>query len=204
MAYKRRDQKKNIYCLEGVWWPNQKRHDSVGPMLEVLGQCPSNRCTFTHWRVPEVSMLEWGLRDWAKRKYDSFPILMLAFHCWEGTLFVGSGKNGQGSVDLDWIAEQLEGRCDNRIVHISGCASMNVKRSHVNSFLRRTGALALSGYRHEIDWLVPLAFELVYFADLQRHDFTRSGVQAALREVERETGTLKKKLGFQIALREAR
>ena len=55
----------------------------------------------------------------------------------------------------------LEGACKKRIIHFGSCGTLDIHGNRVRSFLQRTGALAVCGYKSEVDWMLSAAFEII-------------------------------------------
>lgn len=201
MPHRKAKESKGIYCLEGIWWPQGKRHDSVEPMLRLLDQFQEYRVPFIYNRARFFESFENDLMDWSKRKYHDYPILYLAFHGEPGVIYVGDLRRKESVVSLDWIAETLEGKCTSRIIHFGSCQTLRIDKRHIRRFLDQTGALAVSGYTNDVDWIYSCGFELIYFANLQNYSFTTPGVKAAIKQIDENAKSLQKSLGFRILTR---
>ncbi len=66
----------------------------------------------------------------------------------------------------------------------------------VNSFLKQTGALAVSGFTKSVDWEDSTAFELIYLSAIQENALTRAGMTAVFKKLKQKVGTLYTELGF--------
>jgi len=73
--------------------------------------------------------------------------------------------------------------------------------NRLNGFLRRTGALAISGFRSDIPWMDSTAFDLLLLAEFQHVALTIAGVRAAERKLKRIAHTLSKELRFTLKIR---
>lgn len=193
---------KGLFCLEGEWDKDLRGRTTVGPLLELLesSHYPSIRSICRDVATPH--QLEHFLRMWIRKKYDAYPILYLGFHGDPGTLFMAPGK--KGPVEFAWLEERLAGACRGRIIHFASCGTLAVHGNRLNRFLERTGALAVSGYRSDVDWIQSAAFELVLLSALQFNTFTRQGLTAALRRVMKDAGSLARGLEYRMVMRPVR
>jgi hypothetical protein len=66
----------------------------------------------------------------------------------------------------------------------------------VNSFLKQTGALAVSGFTTTVDWEDSTAFDLIYLSAIQENALTRAGMEAVFKKLKQKVGTLYNELGF--------
>ncbi len=60
---------------------------------------------------------------------------------------------------------------------------MNCDRRELRTFLKTTEALVVCGYTVSVDWLESVAFELVFFSDIQKNVFQRNGMEAVRRRM---------------------
>lgn len=73
---------------------------------------------------------------------------------------------------------------------------MQIDERRLQTFLQRTGALAICGYRYHVEMLRSAAFELLLFNALLGNTLTLNGAKAMKRRIETEERTLCKELGF--------
>lgn len=171
MPIRKNTQPKGVFCLEGMWSPDLRDTSSVRPILELLRV----RCEidYIYRDCATQGEFELYLKKWVQRTYDAFPILYLASHGVEFGIDLG-----QHTCDLDEIAGILGDRCENRIVMFACCAAVGTDKRHLIRFLKRTGALAVCGYRTDVDWLKSIAFELLLLAEMQDNEFSGRGIGA--------------------------
>ena len=50
----------------------------------------------------------------------------------------------------------------NCIIHFWSCSTLNASEQELDDFCQRTNFEAVSGYRHDVGWVKPLAFDLLY------------------------------------------
>jgi hypothetical protein len=127
--------------------------------------------------------------------------LYLGFHGEEETIRIGDGREIGCRIHLEDLIEQLEGRCDRRIIYLGSCSTMKTDGRRLQSFLRRTGALAICGYKDDVDMLRSAAFELLLFDILLENALNLNGVKAMRRKLQTEARSLVKELGFRMVIR---
>lgn len=201
MPYIRR---KGIYCIEGKWWPNRIRQDSVKPTLDLLDQSVCYNTPHLHHRTETKDYAQHLLREWLQARYAAFPILVLAFHGKPGQIIVSKGRGESRYLTLEEIGDILAGSCKGCIIHFSSCETIDVERSRLEAFLRKTRAAAVSGFRYDIEWLHSAAFEILYLGALQNYSATAHGMKAVERQIRKLAPTLMKILGFRIVVRPPR
>lgn len=189
---------KGVFCLEGDWEKDLRGRTTVSPVLELLERSHYPAIRSIRRDVATPGELEHYLKKWRLKKYDAYPILYLGFHGDPGTLFMRAGK--KEPVELEWVGERLEGRCRGRIIHFGSCGTLAVHGKRLNRFLEQTGALAVCGYRADVDWIQSAAFELILLSTLQFNTFTKAGLSAAERRVRQDAGTLARVLQFRMVL----
>lgn len=189
---------KGVFCLEGDWGPDLRSRTSVGPVLELLEKSSYPAVPYIRRDVGTLTEFEYYLGKWTQRKYARYPVLYLGFHGLPGKLKVGYGR-GAG-VDLAWLETFLAGKCKGRIIHFGSCGTLAVHGNRLRSFLARTGALAVCGYRQDVDWMLSAAFELILFYQLQYNAFTRAGMAAVKRRLLAQVPRLAKDLEFRMVI----
>lgn len=108
--------------------------------------------------------------------------------------------DSQTLVDLAWLEERLAGACKGRVIHLGSCQTMNVHGRRLNKFLKTTGALAVCGYKIDVDWIYSAAFEIMLFGCFQRYSMTKQGMGAVKRMVEAEIPGLAKAQAFRMVI----
>ena len=170
---KTKDQTKGIFCLEAcAWFGSLKDKTTVEPVLRLLESTKDYRVPYLHFDVATREELDFYIKKWCSKGVgESHPILYLAFHGEADGLFVGEGRGNR--LNLNQLGERLDGKCRGRIIHFGSCATVDVPDHALNAFLRRTGALAVFGYRADVEWLKSAAFDLLVLGGLQRVSFLR-------------------------------
>jgi hypothetical protein len=116
-------------------------------------------------------------------------------------IYVGDGRRHESKLDLDWLEERLEGKCDKRLIHFGGCGTLATHGLRINRFLRNTGALAVCGYKTDTDWLEAAAFEILLLAELQRCAWDGRGMAGVKRRIRKNAAGLARALHFRMVTR---
>ena len=193
---------RGLFCLE-TDWSEVRGTTSVQPMLALLKSSPL-AVPFVHRHVVTSDTLDYYLKKWTLRAHDDFPILYLAFHGVEGEVQFGDLRRRSARVTLDRIAEILRGRCEGRVIHFGSCATLGVSQRRLRRFIDETGALAVSGYEKDIDWVRSAMLDFTYFASIQQNTMTVPGMRAVRRRMQIRQGREIRSLSFRMVLREPR
>jgi hypothetical protein len=163
---------------------------TVRPVMEMLKQWDPFFVPFVRRDVATRAEFEHYLLQWSSRKFARFPVLYVALHGNHGVVSFGDGRKRENVVELDEVAEVLEGRCEGRILHFGSCDTVHVHGNRLNAVLKRTGALAVSGYSDQMNWLEASALDALWFAALQDRSMTLTGIRAAIAELRRSSRSL--------------
>ena len=107
-------------------------------------------------------------------------------------------------MTLDDLAERLEDRCNGRVIHFSSCGTAGAHGRALRRFLARTNALAVCGYKEDVDWLESAAFDMLVIGGLQDASFLQvSSVEKFDRELKSTASDLYRKLGFRMLHRQS-
>jgi hypothetical protein len=143
---------------------------------------------------------DYYVQKWLQVAHANYPVLYLAFHGTPGTIQFGDLRKQENIVSLDELEERMSGSCKGRMVYFSSCDTMGENGNRLRSFLRRTQALAVCGYRSYVDWLPSVAFDLLFLGQAQFNAFTAAGMQAVERHIREDAGGLASKLGFRMVV----
>ena len=191
---------KGIFCLEGEWWGRLDRPSTVEPILKLLRRWKPYYVPYVHRDVATREEFEHYIAKWTQRAASKFPILYLAFHGDRSTLYIGDRRMKKNHVSLGELSGMLEGKCEKKVIFFGSCETLDLHGSSINAFIRKTGALAVLGYREQVDWLDSTAFELVALGAFQLHAMTRQGVRASQRRILRSAPALAKRLKFRMVV----
>ena len=190
---------KGIFCLEGDWEADLRSLMSMGPVLELLEKANEPPVRSIRRGIGTVPEFEYYLGKWTQKRYQAYPILYLGFHGSPGILYLGHGKR-RTEINLDWLEGQLEGKCRRRIIHFGSCGTLAAHGNRLRRFFQRTGALAVCGYKVEVDGVLSAAFEIVLLSGFQQNTLTRQGMAAVKRRVQSEARGLAKALQFRMVI----
>lgn len=190
--------KKGIFCLEGDWWNDFNRTATVKPIIKMIGAGDGINVPYLYRDVATVEEFRHYLRVWAQRKYAKYPILYLAFHGHSGGLSI----NRRTKIELDEIATLLEDKCAGRIIHFGSCETLLLDARHIKRFLKRTGAVAATGFRKQIDWLSSAAFDLLLFSAMQDNTLSVRGAHAIERNIRKRAPQMAREHAFRIVIRD--
>ena len=221
---------KGLFCLETHTWGEPKAQASIEPTLQLLDKYwdVPQEARYVHHSVATKTELLYCLSEYCDpdSDFDTHPILILSFHGFSADkgeypgIYVGNEHNGE-SVNLDTIAECMEGGCENRIIYFSSCSTMKVDKRRLQAFLKKTGALAVCGYKQSIAWVASAAFEVMFLGMLQSrfdyenyggeydlddyqygYNFTLPGMKGLVEGIDWFAPRLRDRLGFRMVLRE--
>lgn len=201
---RRKDQIKGVFCLEADQYYGQKDRSSVEPMLRLLEGVKGLQIPYEHRPIGTRRELEYCLDRYLQPTYKTHPLLYLAFHG-------GGAEEGEESgiylPEDDWVvlselAELVESRCANRLIHFGACSVMNTDKRRLNTFLRKTRALAVCGYKEDADWILAAAFEMLILAKIQSYPFSRrDSIGKFDDDLKRTAPGLYRELGFRLVTR---
>jgi hypothetical protein len=90
------------------------------------------------------------------------------------------------------------------VIHFSSCRTLFLHHKRIQRFLSATGAVAVSGYGRDIDWIRSAVLDMALLAAMQQNAFTASGLRAVRDRMMRRYGPELKALKFRMVVREGR
>ena len=192
---------KGVFCLETDQWYRQKDMSSIEPALRLVERYCKTR--YEHRDVATEGEFRFFLGKYLSPGYRNFPILYLGFHGWhaenddDAYVQIGDGTE----VTLDRLEEWIDGKCAGRLIYMGACGVMNTHGTRLNRFVRNTGAVAVAGYREEVDWLESAALDMLALGRLQDAAFTKSSIRKFNRELKEAAAGLYGRLGFRVVLK---
>lgn len=180
-----------ILCLEGEWNHQQlKDESSVLPGLELLRRLEIIQ--YVHRDVATSTELRHYLDRW-RRERLKFRLLYLALHGSPDGVCIRHGDDDV--LPIDELGAWLSGRLDNCIIHFGACSVLLAEKAKLRRFKEQTGALAITGYKEEIDWVDSMAWDLIFMKILASYK-TFGTVEKHLAAPKYRS--LRKELGFNI------
>jgi hypothetical protein len=178
-SVRKRTQTKGIFCIEGQWDADLRVTSTVRPLLELLRL--NEDVEYIHREYATRDEFEFYVRKWALKRYQAYPILYLTTHGMEG------GFQLEGDIyTIAQFSALLEGKCENRVIMLSSCSTLKMKPVDLEEILKTTAALAVCGYRVDVDWMRSTAFELLLFSHMQDNEFSARGIEA----IEKQAGEI--------------
>ena len=161
------EQKKRIYCIEGVHdWGEGKIEPTVEPMLELL-QRTGYWTDYLHRSCATTAELKYRLSEEWNNCCEEGSVLYFSTHGAPDQIWLREDDEGVGLSTLkEWL--DLTG-CH---VHFGGCRTFskeasNLKDLNLRDLMDYTGASSVSGYAADSDWLAwkapAVALELLFF-----------------------------------------
>jgi hypothetical protein len=154
---------KHIFCVEGNWSNDLKDKASIITALEFLKANADINFIRRDCSTPE--QFNSLLTDSLKRAYKKYGIIYLAFHGSPGQLHIGNRKK----IDFECIAETLNGEAQDKIIHFGSCSTLNIPGRELSNFRKKTGAIAISGYTTDIDFIQSTVLDILYFKKCQEY-----------------------------------
>lgn len=177
--------KKGIFCLEGLWKDDLKNKSTVLPILELLQK--GGVCNHIHHACATKDELEFFLNKWKQESISNkYPILYLAFHGKKEQIYI-TDNNTYSLTDL---AVMLKNSARAKVVFFASCETLNSNGRSIQTFLKKTKALAAIGYKQEVDWMVATAFELLVLDALQQDKFDSLGIENIEHKIKSEYGNM--------------
>ncbi|MFC0314932.1 DUF6642 family protein [Gordonia phosphorivorans] len=185
------EQPTGLFCLEGEWSDSLTDAKSVRPLLDLLASTGSAR--YIHRRIATSTEFFHQLDKWleggCEGDLDDYLTLMIAAHG-----LVGEVEFDDRSVSLEDLGKHFDGRAGDCFVYFGSCATLSAPDSELLRFRARTGARAVFGYTHDVDWLTSAAFEALLI-----HEMTNSanGAQVFSR-LHARYGSMVEELGLTV------
>ena len=155
-----------ICCIEVRWEDEQI---SVIPALRTLSAIHA----IPKLQAKKISTSEDFARYLAKWTELSaeYGILYISSHGFPSGVSLHDDDAFRANVRLPQIADALEQtEVDNAgcIIHFGSCSTQRASARDFEDFCNRTGFEAVSGYRHDVDWIKSFAFDLLYLDHIVR------------------------------------
>lgn len=192
--------RKGIFCLESEWF-GLRSTVSVRPALEFLATSDYH-IHYIHRDVATRAELEHYLRKWLQERHTAYRILWLSMHSRKGLLLPGDMRRPDETISIDRLEEVLTGHCRDKFIHFGGCRTIALPRARLQRFLRRTGAVGISGFREEVDWTESTLFELALLLEMQKHPLTPKGLRGVQRAMRKARPEECKASGFAMHVRD--
>jgi hypothetical protein len=183
-----RFRRKNVFCIEGNWNNSLKGRTGIKAALDFLEH--NANLKHIHKNCSTIGQFESLLKDAVLQEYNRYGIIYIAFHGFPGELLVGKRQR----ISLEQIAVILQGKAKDKIIHFGSCSTLAVPRRRVNKFLRETGALAISGYTKDVDFIPSTFLDILYFQFCEQY----RKIPLIHRDVKKYYGKMANELGFKM------
>ena len=160
------------------------------PLLELLEQHKAIEAI--HRDCGTVDEFMYYLDVCTQARYEKYRLLYLGFHGEPGVVWIGGRR-----VEIEQIAERLDGRAKNTTVYFGTCSTVDVPAKRLDKFLTKSGAKAVCGFTKDVDWLESAAFELLIIEALTRY----RRMDAAENWLRKEYLSTVRRLGFKMRRR---
>ncbi len=173
-----------VFCLESNWSSDLRDRSSLRPLLELLEQ--QKAVEAIHRDCGTVDEFEHYLDISTQARYEKYRLLYLGFHGGPGLVRIGGSR-----VEIEQIAEALDGRAKNTTVYFGTCSTLDVPVKRLDKFLTMSGAKAVCGFRKDVGWLESAAFDLLIIEALTRYrrmDFAEKWLRKAYPSTVRRLG----------------
>ena len=181
--------KVGVMCLEGEWSNTLTEKQTVLPLLELLEQTAPN-FKFIHRRIATIEEFDFFINKWKLKEYSDYKILYISTHGFKGGINIA----GTTDISLQELSQNLRDKAQGRFVYLAGCNTMKSPDTDLLRFLKETKAKGLIGYTKVVDSVESAAFDMLLLEALRYYDGTAAGY--AKKYIEKNYGTLSKKLGF--------
>jgi hypothetical protein len=155
---------KNIFCLEGDWETDLRKKSSVQSALLLLEANLEIDTIYKTCSTYEEFCKRIFTSTSDKRIYGKYSIIYLAFHGRKNKIQIGDDH-----YTLDQIGSQFENMLHDKILHFGSCKTLFIEEIKAKEFLQKTGALAISGYAKNIDFISSTVFDVLYFEMCQNY-----------------------------------
>lgn len=180
-----------IVCFEGAWRQRLDSLESIEPALRCIESL--GLASVIHKDVATDSELVHYVDQWLGRNGQAMPryrMGMFAFHGDRRTICLGAED-----IDLDRLAEIINGRAGGRVLYLGGCAVLALPDQELIDFCRSTGAKGVVGYTKDVEMLETVAFELM----LIRATLQGSSFRPIYNRLVRDHPNWTKRLGLRMA-----
>ena len=161
---KNMSKKRNIFCLEGDWDNNLKSKSSILPALNLLEINNDLKTIYRTCSTYEEFCNRIDTISSNKKIYKNYDIIYFAFHGTKNKIQIGSNL-----VDLESIADRFENCFEDKIIHFGSCKTLAINDDKAKDFLKKTKAIAISGYEKTVPFISSTIADIVYFEICQKY-----------------------------------
>jgi len=170
---------KKIFCLEGLWEEDLTKKSTILPILELLYL--NNKIEYIYRDCATKEEFEFYLQKWPLENISTFRSCY-----WPFMATKASSISAKHQYPIDRVSEILGGKCENAILFFASCKTLQIDKRKLKKVLKNIKALAICGYRNDVDWMKSAAFELLVLNEMQLNTLTVQGVDAIRRRIVQE------------------
>ncbi|MGF6906159.1 DUF6642 family protein [Fusobacterium sp. PH5-44] len=186
-----------IYCIEGLWdYSGINEKSSIVPVLEIIKN--NTYAKFICHDAATKEEYEFYLKKWHSNKaiHDKYPILYFACHGEEGAILLPQKKK----FTLEELGDILKDKCQNKVLYFGTCSTLGAPAKEIKDFIKKTKALAVIGYKTEVDWVRSSACDILNFDAMQIFTFDKKGVEKMKERITSQIKTLSKELKLEFVI----
>ena len=189
---------KGVFCIEGLWTHDLANKSTIRPILNLLKT--NHAIDYIHNNCVTEAEFEFYINKWKQKKYiRKYPILYLGFHGLEHGFYLSD----KTIYSLEKLGELLKDSCGKAVIFFAMCETLRTDARRIHRFLKDTKALAVLGYRSEVDWMLASAFEILVLDALQKNEFHGHGIKAIENRIKKDYGKLDQELEFRMIINKA-
>ena len=195
--------RKGVFCLETDRWYGQKAQHTVEPILQLIQKISGAK--YERHDVATSAEFKYCLARYLRPGYKNYPILYLGFHGWHADEAEDDAHvelSDKTKITLNQLEEWIDGRCKDRLIYFGSCGVMQTHGKRLHRFIKNTGAVAVMGYKEEVDWLESSTFDMLALGQLQNAAFRKNSIRKFADDLQSGAKTLHRRLGFRVVLRE--
>jgi len=181
---------KGIFCIEGIWEEDLRQRSTVRPILDVLHS--NMNINYIYHDCATSEELEFYIKKWILKRYHRFPILYLAFHGNANEILLGDKK----PYSINKLSALLKNKCSGSIIYFGSCSTLGLRKNYLKKFMTETGALAICGYKREVDWVPSTAFEFLVLSLMQENEFSGRGIASMKAKISPFAHKFKQEIDF--------
>ncbi len=154
--------KKDIFCLEGDWDSDLTQKCGIKSILDFVSTNLS--IDVIHRSCATQDNLNYYLTEFMQPNYKEYKIIYFAFHGKPGILQVGDTF-----VSIEDISNFCKNKLRGKIIYFGSCLTLNINKKRIDKFLKETNALAVIGYKTEVDFMDSSMLDIAILKSLQKH-----------------------------------
>ncbi|MEI7677542.1 MAG: DUF6642 family protein [Bacteroidales bacterium] len=161
---------KKIFCIESDWEDKSKKEKSILPLLECIkGVYPDFDFIYRTANTKEEYIYCLSRFKKLITPKNDFHLVLFCGHGRSGKISIGNSKESK-EYSIKEIGEMCQEVAPqllkNHMVHFDSCRILSTSESRLNEFMEMTGAIAVSGFSKNVDFIESYALEMILFETL--------------------------------------